>query len=88
MAGGDFAQAEVEQLFLDLLDGGVDLCGADGAFAQRQRHGAQYFAALVVGAAAVFLDDGRKADVGPLVGGEAFFAGATLAAAAYEFGVF
>jgi hypothetical protein len=33
-AGGDFAQAEVEQIFFDLLDRTVDLLGADRAFAQ------------------------------------------------------
>jgi hypothetical protein len=86
--GVDFAQAEAEEFFLDAFDGGVDLLGADGAFAQRERHGAQDFAALVFDAAAVFFDDGGEIDVGALVGGEALVAGAALPAATDEVGFF
>jgi hypothetical protein len=66
--GGGFAGAGGEQLFLDALDGRVNLLGADRAFAQRQHERAAQLGAVVVGAAAVLLDDGGEADVGPLVG--------------------
>lgn len=82
------AQAEVEKFFLDALDGRVHLLGADRALAQREVHGVEDLAALVFDAAAVLFDDGRKVDVGPLVGGEALFTRAALAAAAYEVCVF
>ena len=64
------------------------MLGADGALSQRQVHRAEDFAAFVLDAPAVFFDNGREADVGPLVGGKAFFTGAALAAAAYEVCVF
>ena len=87
-AGVDLTQAKIQQRFFNAFNRCIDLRGADGAFAQRQRHRSEDLAALVIGPAAVFLDDRRKADIGTLIRGEAFFARAALAAAAYEVGVF
>ena len=81
VAGKHLTLPQVEQLFLDALDGRVNLLGADRAFAQRQHERAAQLGAVVVGAAAVLLDDGGEADVGPLVGGEALAAVRALAAA-------
>ena len=86
--GGDFPQAEGQQLFFDAFDGGVDLLRADRAFAQGQAHGAENLAALVFNAASVFFDDGGEGDVGAFVGGEALFTRTALAAAADEVGFF
>ena len=59
-AGKHFALPQVQQLFLDALDGAVDLRGAHGPLAQGQIERGQQLAALVFDAAAIFLDDGRK----------------------------
>jgi hypothetical protein len=84
----DFAQAQVEEFFFYALYGAVYLLGADGAFAQGEVEAGLQFAALVLYAAAIFFDDGGEVDLGALVGGEALFAGAALAAAADKVGVF
>src|SRR5256885_10524705 len=83
-AGEHFALAQVAQPFLDALDGGIDLLCAHGALAQRDLERAQQLGALVLDAPPVLLDDGGKADLGPLVRGEALVAAAALAAAADE----
>src|SRR5690606_32501296 len=49
------ALAQVEQLFLDALDGAVDLRGADGPLAQCQVEGAEQLAPVVFDAPAVLL---------------------------------
>jgi hypothetical protein len=59
-AGGHLAQAEVQQLFLDALDGAIDLVGADRPLAQGQVERGEQLGALVVDAPAVLLGDGRK----------------------------
>ncbi len=51
-----------------------------------ERYGVPDFAALVLGAPAVFLDDGREVDIRPHIGREALFTRAVLAAA-YEVGI-
>jgi hypothetical protein len=84
----DFAQAQVEEFFFYALDGAVYLLGADWAFAQGQGEAGLQFAALVFDTAAIFFDDGGVVDLWALVGGEALFARAALAAAADEVGVF
>jgi hypothetical protein len=81
---GHFTLPHVEQLFLDALDGAVDLVGADRALAQRQVERGQQLARSYSMRRPSFLTDGREVDVGPLVGGEALFAGAALAPAADE----
>ena len=86
--GRYFPQAQVEQLFLNPFNRRIHLLGADGAFAQRQAHGAEDFAAFVLNAAAIFLDDGGEVDVRPLIGRKTFFTRAALAAPAYEVCVF
>lgn len=84
----DFAQAQIQEFFFYALDGAIDLLGAYRPFAQGQVHGSKQFGPLEFDAAAVFLDDGRKIDVRPLVGGEAFVASAALAPAADEVPIF
>jgi hypothetical protein len=86
--GGHFAHTEVEQLFFDAVNGGVDQFGADRPLAQCQGERGAQFGGNVVDAAAVFFDDRWEVDLGPFVGGEALFATATLAAAAHEVALF
>ena len=85
---GDFALAQGHELFFDAFDGVVHLLSADGTFTQSKAHGFKELVAFVFDAAAVFLDDVRKADVRALVGGVALFTGAALAAAANGVTVF
>src|SRR5690606_26132685 len=82
--GGNLADPQVEQLFLDALDGGVDLLGADRALAQGQGERGAQLGRHVVHAPAVLLHHRRKADLRPLVGGEALFTVAALTPAANE----
>src|SRR5574343_651880 len=83
-AGGHFALAEVEELLLDALDGRVDLCCAHRALAQRKAERAHELGACVFGASTVLLDHAGEADLGPLVGGKALFAGGAAAPAPDE----
>ena len=82
--GLHLAQAEVQQLFFDAFNGGIDLLRADRAFAQRQFHGANQLGTFKLYAPSILLDDGREVDVRALVGGKALLARAALAAPAYE----
>ena len=86
--GGNFFQAQAQQLFFDPFYCGVDLLGTDGALSERQIHRAVDFVALVFNAPTVFFDDGGERDVRPLVGGEALFTGCALAAPSNEVSFF
>ncbi len=83
-AGQHLALPEVEQLFLDALDGAVDLRGAHRPLAQRDAERADELAAVVFDAPAVLLHHVGEADFRALIGREALVAGPALPAPPHE----
>jgi 5-bromo-4-chloroindolyl phosphate hydrolysis protein len=65
---------QTQQFFFDSLDRAVNLIGTHRALAQSQVHGGLQFAAFVLNAPPVLLDDSGVVHIRAFVSGEAFFA--------------